>query len=58
MLFWKNYTDITMENFSKNHIDSIINKGKEGAWRFTGFYGEPVTHLRHEAWEKLIIESI
>ena len=42
-----------METFSKKHIDSIINKGKEDAWRFTGFYGEPVTHLRHEAWSKL-----
>ena len=52
-LFWKNSIDIIVENFSKNHIDSIINKGKEGAWRFTGFYGELVTHLRHEAWEKL-----
>ena len=52
-LFWKNTIDVTMETFSKHHIDSIINKGKDGAWRFTGFYGEPVTHLRHEAWAKL-----
>ena len=48
-LFWKNSIDITVETFSKNYIDSIINKGKDGAWRFTGFYGETVTHLRHEA---------
>ena len=39
--------------FSKNHINSIINKGKEDAWRFIGFHGEPVTHLRHEPWSKL-----
>ena len=42
-----------METFSNNHIDSITNKGKEGAWRFTGFYGKPVKHLRHESWSKL-----
>ena len=52
-LFWKNSMDVNVETFSKNHIDSIINKGKEDAWRFTGFYGEPVTHLRHESWSKL-----
>ena len=22
-------------------------------WRFTGFYGEPDTQLRHEAWARL-----
>ena len=36
-LFWKNSMDVTMETFSNNHIDSIINKGKKGAWRFIGF---------------------
>lgn len=45
--------DVSVETFSKNHIDSIINNGKADAWRFTGFYGEPVTRLRHESWSKL-----
>ena len=36
-LFWKNSINVTIETFSKNHIDSIINKRKEDAWRFTGF---------------------
>ena len=52
-LFWKNSIDVTVETFSKNHIDSIINKGKEDAWRFTGFYREPAKHLWHESWSKL-----
>ena len=30
-LFWKNSINITVETFSKNHIDSTINKGKEDA---------------------------
>ena len=52
-LFWKNTFDLHVETASKNHIDAIVNKGKEGAWRFTGFYGEPVTHKRVESWNLL-----
>ena len=32
---------------------TIINGNTEDAWRFTGFYGEPETHRRSEAWNKL-----
>ena len=42
-----------METFSKYHIDSTINKNKEGEWCFIGFYGEPDTQKRHEAWGRL-----
>ena len=52
-LFWRNSVDLSVDSFSPNHIDSIINKGKEDVWRFTGFYGEPVTHKRMESWNKL-----
>ena len=52
-LFWRNFVDLSVDSFSPNHIDSIINKGKEDVWRFTGFYGEPVTHKRMESWNKL-----
>ena len=38
VLFWRELFDISMEGFDKNHIDTIINKNKEGEWRFTGFY--------------------
>lgn len=37
VLLWRNYIEVDVEIFSKNHIDSIINKGKEVARRFTGF---------------------
>ena len=36
-----------------NHIDSIIDKGKEEVWHFTGFYGKLVMHKRIESWNKL-----
>ena len=52
-LYWRNSLDLSIDTYSKNHIDAIINKGKEDAWRFTGFYGEPITHKRSESWNKL-----
>ena len=52
-LYWKNSLDLHVESSSKNHIDSIINKGRGEAWRFTGFYGEPAMHRRSEAWNCL-----
>ena len=52
-LYWKNSNDVYEDSFSKYHIDSIINKGGDEARRFTGFYGEPATHKRVEAWNKL-----
>ena len=52
-MFWKDSLNLNVETSSKNHIDCIIDKGKEDAWRFTGFYGEPITHKRHESWDLL-----
>ena len=40
-LLWKNSMDIVVDSASLNHVDVIINKGKEDAWRFTGIYGHP-----------------
>ena len=42
-----------MDTFSPNHIDAIVNKGKDDAWRFTGFYGEPDTQNHHISWATL-----
>ena len=44
VLFRKGSMNLQVETSSKNHIDCIIRGGSEGAWRFTGFYGEPITH--------------
>ena len=38
---------------SLNHIDAIIDKESQAAWRFTDFYGEPETNKRHESWDLL-----
>ena len=52
-IFWKAECDFTVDTYSLNHIDAIVNKGKEEEWRFIGFYGELDTNLRYESWDKL-----
>ena len=42
-----------VDSFSRFHIDAIIQGGSREAWRFTGFYGEPDTNEREEAWNML-----
>lgn len=52
-LFWKKNFDLLIESSSLNHINALINKGKENVWRFTGFYRAPETYLRTESWDLL-----
>lgn len=42
--------DFSVDTYSSNHNDAIINKGKEEEWRFIGFYGEPNTNNHHISW--------
>ena len=51
--FWKQDCDFDLDNFSPNHIDGIINKGKEDEWRFTGFYCESNTSKHLVSWSCL-----
>ena len=37
VIFWTEYSDLSIETFSPNHIDSTINKNKENEWRITAF---------------------
>ena len=46
---WKKECDFTMDSYSPNHIDAMVNKGKEDEWRFIGFYGKLDTNIRHES---------
>ena len=52
-IFWKKDVDFSLGTFSPNHIDDILNKGKEDEWRFTGFYGELNTSNHHLSWSCL-----
>ena len=53
VIFWKKEIDFSLGTFSPNHIDGIVNKGKENEWRFTGFYGESETTNHHLSWSCL-----
>jgi len=45
--------DLQIDTNSKNHINAIVNMGKEDDWRLTQFYGEPITHKIFESWNLL-----
>ena len=50
VLYWKASIDLTVEGLDRYYIDAVIDKNTENEWRLTGFYGEPNTARRHEAW--------
>ena len=50
-LFWTSDLAWLVESSSSNHIEVVINKGKDNAWQFTGIYRAPKTQLRSETWE-------
>lgn len=52
-LFWREDFNLQVINSAPNFIDTIINFGKEDAWRFIGFYGMPETAKRCESWDLL-----
>ena len=52
-LLWQHGVQVWVDSFSRFHIDAIIQGGSREAWRFTGFYGEPDTNEREEAWNML-----
>ena len=52
-LLWKSSINVSVEDSSKYFIDTIIDKNTDNAWRFTGFYGEPITSIHCDAWDAL-----
>ena len=53
VLYWKVSINLMVEDSDRYYIDAMIDKNKENEWRLTGFYREPNTARRHEAWDKL-----
>ena len=45
-LLWDDTVDVHVQSFSKHHIDSWVNSHYGEVWRFTGFYGNPITACR------------
>ncbi|KAM7253488.1 hypothetical protein ACFE04_021642 [Oxalis oulophora] len=48
-ILWDDETRINLLSFSQEHIYVEV----DGRWRLTGFYANPVTHLRVGSWMKL-----
>ena len=42
-LFWSRDINLHMLDASLTYIDAMVIPGVDDAWRFTGFYGNPVT---------------
>ncbi|KAA3471313.1 reverse transcriptase [Gossypium australe] len=55
-LAWRNDINITLQDFSKRHIDVIVDDNKvRNKWRYTGFYGTPYAQDRDNSWAILKI---
>ncbi len=52
-LLWDDSVDVHVQSYSKHHIDSWVNSHSGEVWRFTGFYGHPITTCRRYSWELL-----
>uniref|UniRef100_A0A803Q6Z2 Reverse transcriptase domain-containing protein n=1 Tax=Cannabis sativa TaxID=3483 RepID=A0A803Q6Z2_CANSA len=53
MLLWKLEADVTINNFSSNHIDCFIEFQDLPSFHFTGFYGHPQSSQRIHTWTLL-----
>ena len=53
VLLWNDDIQVTIHNYSINHIDATVCLQGVLQWRFTGFYGNPITHRRRESWALL-----
>jgi hypothetical protein len=53
-LLWKSEAQVTIQNFSRGHINAVINDGTDAkVWKLTGFYGNPDTARRPDSWALL-----
>ena len=53
-LFWNAKIEVQIQSYSQNHIDAVVMKKVGGrSFRFTGFYGNPMTSKRKESWALL-----
>ncbi|PWA81757.1 hypothetical protein CTI12_AA183830 [Artemisia annua] len=50
LLFWKKECDLTIQNFSSNHIDFVVKEENGNLWRGTGIYGWPMQHEKYRTW--------
>ncbi|KAG8485709.1 hypothetical protein CXB51_019034 [Gossypium anomalum] len=52
-LLWKEGVNVSVQNYSKYHIDSLVSMDDGEQFRFTGFYGQTDPSLRQQSWDML-----
>jgi hypothetical protein len=52
-IYWKNPLSLVLRNFSKYHIDMVVNELGEEPWRLTAWYGEANWSLRFRTWDMM-----
>ncbi|KAL8465342.1 hypothetical protein ACS0TY_034730 [Phlomoides rotata] len=52
LLMWSEDVSVVLRSYSRGHIDCGISY-LNSKWRFSGFYGNPVQHLRQFSWDLL-----
>ena len=53
MLLWTDSSSVSIRSYSPHHIDASVTLADGIHWRFTGFYGQPMTSRRFLSWELL-----
>ncbi|KAB2025296.1 hypothetical protein ES319_D06G140800v1, partial [Gossypium barbadense] len=53
VMLWKNDIDVVIQNYSSNHIYSIVSMENQKKIRFTGFYGNTDPKSRIKSWNIL-----
>ncbi|MBA0573533.1 hypothetical protein Golob_000803 [Gossypium lobatum] len=57
-MLWKDGVNVTIQNYSSHHIDSLVRMESHNNIRFTGFYGHADLNLRSRPWDILRIVRI
>ncbi|TYG71122.1 hypothetical protein ES288_D05G368900v1 [Gossypium darwinii] len=52
-MLWREGVKVEVQNFSKNHIDSLVSLEEDEVIRFTGFYRNADPNARNLSWEML-----
>ncbi|KAG4171454.1 hypothetical protein ERO13_A12G210150v2, partial [Gossypium hirsutum] len=56
VLMWKGEMNVTIQSYSKHHIDSLVKMGRNSNIRVTGYYGHANPSERNSSWD--ILKSV
>ncbi|PPD89910.1 hypothetical protein GOBAR_DD13158 [Gossypium barbadense] len=52
-MLWKDGIKVDIQNYSRHHIDSVIQLEDQRSFRFIGFYGHADLNQRNDSWNML-----